>query len=270
MLTIVIPTIGRADSFERALKSACRTCDEVVKQILIVDNSQSAFLSQLNISCSLDNRIKVLSYNERKSMADSWNTALHQVTQPWVLFLHDDDELISEKFRELRLENFNPADVSFIAFDYYRRRNRYKRLVARGSYDKNNLCVSIIKSPPTFVSTIFSLSALRNIGGWNMDYGYFLDLVGYLELAKYKTALFEPSAIGVYTVDDPDQLSAIENRASSYGDYIPAVTAKVFQLCDDVESRKTLINLLSTFVYPLSGSRFSRRVKRVMTAIKNA
>lgn len=270
MLTIVIPTIGRADSFVRAFDSACQTCDAVVKQILIVDNSQSTFLSELNISPSLDSRIEVLRYIERKSMADSWNSALHQVAQPWVLFLHDDDELIAEKFSELRLEKINPADVSFIAFDYYRRRSKYKRLVARRFQHKNNVGASIIKDPPTFVSTVFSLAALRKTGGWNMDYGYFLDLVGYLELAKYKTAIFEPLAIGVYTVDDPDQLSAIENRASSYGDHIPAVTAKIFELCDDVESRRTLINLLSTFVYPLSGGRFSQRVKRVLAAIKNA
>ena len=267
MLTIIIPTIGRANSFLRSLRSACVIDRSVVKQIIVIDNSQSRNITELDLNSSFDDRIHLVTYKERKPMGESWNGAIRHVSQPWLLYLHDDDELIADNINTLSPILLSNSEASFIAFDYFDRSLKKTVLKSRSHPKSMNSTNSIIRNPPKFVSTIISLKALKSIGSWDDSYGYFLDLVGFIEMTKVTPPAFIPQTIGVHTVGALGQASAVHKRATGYGDYIPITINKLFPMFNDSE-RGTLLESLSIFVYPPTSLSFRCRIFRLLKAIK--
>jgi hypothetical protein len=184
-------------------------------------------------------------------MGNSWNLALEQVTQPWVLYLHDDDEVISAAFNLLLCLDVDNFGV--IAFDYFvdfQKNNKHKRIIVERLIKKGTTKYqSIIQNCPKLVSTVINMNALRNIGGWNDRYGYFLDLVAFLEIAKNNDVKFISYALGIY-YKHMDNESSLVKRATHYGDAIPVVVEKLFQILKDEKERRELMLLFYRFVYP--------------------
>ena len=267
MLTIIIPTIGRSDSFLRSLRSACSTSRALVKQIIVLDNSQEGALSEIELNSSSDDRICLLAYEDRRSMGNSWNGALSYVNQPWLLYLHDDDELIGKSFNDLGPILAENSNASFVSFDYFDRSSNGTVLKTRAGVEPLNVICSIIRNPPKFVSTIISLKALTDIGCWDDKFGFFLDLVGFIDLSRVAPPAFVSKTIGIHTVGDIEQASAVHKRAAEYGDRVPEVVSKLFPGLSDNE-RLTLLESLSLFIYPPSSLSFRHRLIRLMKAIK--
>jgi glycosyltransferase involved in cell wall biosynthesis len=90
LLTIVIPTRNRPDLLELCLRSVF-DCQEAVPSVIVSDNSTS----DLDAVQTLRERygFSYIRQSGKLSMIDHHNACLKLVSRPWVLLLHDDDEL---------------------------------------------------------------------------------------------------------------------------------------------------------------------------------
>jgi glycosyltransferase involved in cell wall biosynthesis len=257
MISIIIPTIGRIDTIKRAIKSAVLIDEKFISQIIIINNSQSyEFELFLKHYCEKleDSRIEIMLLQKRYSMAESWNSATNNLKENWVIYLHDDDELLNfnsqiEKIKNIILDNKN---AGFIAFEYicsYKSKIfGLEKKVKRGFSGKNS-ALRIIRNCPKLVSTIINVESLKRAGGWRDYYGYFLDLMLFLEISHNSPALFIEFPLGVYYLHEENE-SSVEKRAIHYGDYIPKVCAHIFNLYKDKNIRSEFIHMLGKFVYP--------------------
>lgn len=271
MVSIVIPSIGREVFFKRAFLSAIRTSYVLVDEICVVDNSQdesfSLYLSKLTNDC-VDSRVVVHTLDVRYGMDESWNFAINQTKNNWVLYLHDDDELIPNEFNKINPELF-VDDVSFIAYGHIADDCGVQMKFIRDEIDFSRVSSEIIKSCPKFVSTFINKSVLQKIGGWNLRYGNFLDLVGFLELAKVAMPKFCAEIIGVYYYHD-ESISRPGARSKGYGDYIPSVTDRCFDILDSDKDRIELLKLYLRYVYRTDFQSNNENLKsRFLMFIKN-
>lgn len=268
MISVLIPTIGRDETLCRAIESALAIRNEVVSEIVVLDNSQDEdFLNVLvnRVSEYDDSRLTVQSYTERLDMASSWNKGLDFINCPWVLYLHDDDELIPDVFNKVDLSSFSQyekGNVAFVAFDYIFDINgkRQKSLSLQKSKSYSNL-IRIIKDCPKFVSTVINVKNLKAIGAWDVDAGYFLDLLAFIKLAQNYPVVFIEKTIGVYYLHETNY-SALEKRNQGYGDQIPHVFNELFPKLSAVE-RVNLIEMTLNFVYPKQQNLVCRVVKKI-------
>jgi glycosyltransferase involved in cell wall biosynthesis len=275
MITVVIPTIGRNQTFGRAFDSVKKIDKRLVSRIVIIDNSQSPlFQSYLNelILRSDDSRVIVFSKPERVSMANSWNSALNSVRTDWVLFLHDDDELldITPSIATITELLNKYSNVGFVAFDfqcqYYSRIAKKIKRVTR-SWRKPINAESLIYECPKLVSTIINVEQLKKINGFSDAYGNFLDFIVFLEIYKSADALFVQIPIGVYHLHD-DNESAVSKRHIGYGNYIPNVCKKVFDLYEDTQFRMKFIKATLDFVYQPHRNGVSGLINRVLESFR--
>ena len=75
MIALAIPTIGstKKEYFDDALSSALKTDKQVVKETLIIDNSQNdSFTKSLDEIKAKDERIKIISPHHRLTMGENW------------------------------------------------------------------------------------------------------------------------------------------------------------------------------------------------------
>ena len=271
MITVVIPTVGRNQTFGRAFDSAIRIDRRLISSIVVVDNSQSPqFRSYINerISKVNDNRLIVISQPERVSMAKSWNSSLDTVRTAWVLFLHDDDELLNVNSSiDLMLPMLDKySNTGFLAFDfqcqYYSRIFRTNRRVTR-RWLKPISATALLDECPKLVSTIINVEQLRKLHGFSDEYGYFLDLIAFLEIFKAANAVFVPITLGVYHLHDGNE-SDITKRATGYGNYIPNACKRVFELYEDPQVRFMFIRTILYFVYPQQRYLAARVISRLL------
>ena len=268
MISIVIPSVGRSDTIEKSLVSAQATEKSLVKEILVLDNSQSQkfnsrlknFIEKLN-----DERFTIIEYEERRPMAQSWNGAFEYISQPWVLYLHDDDEILPDNFNSLTNCLNEYKESSFLSFDYVvglKLRSKGQEIRSeREKSLKGSACQKILSDCPKFVSTIISVKCLEEVGGWPEDAGYFLDLVGFIELASLKTPQFLNNVIGIYNIHD-DNESSISKRDQMYGQFIPIVSERIFYKLRTEEERRQFVRLLNGFVYPSKNRNLIFRLAR--------
>jgi len=251
MITILIPTIGRSDLVMKALLSAHNTSVDLVRQIVILDNSQSREFNDLitkAIAEFRDDRFSIAVYPLRKSMAQSWNDGLLKVAQPWVLYLHDDDELIYGAIDSINHDLLDQCDTGFVSFDYRLVTEKFKRDIKRNIVSEEDMIISIIENCPKFVSTLINTAKLKEIGGWSDPYGNFLDLVAFLELYVLAGAKFKSIVIGVYLKHEGNE-SNLSKREAGYGDSIPVVTAKCFTILKSKRYRRALLEMYTNYVY---------------------
>ena len=257
MITIAIPTIGRSKTFNRAFNSALKVDIRLISGIVIINNSQSTeFTSYLEdqISKANDSRIILISHPARVSMAESWNSSLNLIRTAWVLFLHDDDELLDiNSAIDLilkRIEEF--SNVGFLAFDFkcqYPSRLFQKNRRIMHNWPKVLNVEALIDECPKFVSTIINVEELRRIDGFSNNYGNFLDTIAFLEIFKFASAASIAITLGVYHLHE-DNESDIQKRATGYGDFIPQVCKSFFELYQSPEVRYRFVNSILSFVYP--------------------
>lgn len=275
MLTIVIPSIGRNNTFERAISSAIKADVRLVSKIIIIDNSQSYdFSIRLKdiVSADIDHRLLVITHSERVSMSVSWNSSLNQIDTDWVLFLHDDDELLNiDLHTEFIKEKLNQnKTIGYLTYDFYcRYANKpfweCKQPIYRWP-DLINIEV-LLNECPKFVSTIINVERLREINGFSDKYGYFLDLIVFVELFKNADAKSIPMPLGIYHLHNENE-SDQRRRGALYGNFIPAVCQRFFDLYEDNQLRRVFIASITDYVYPQKRNVFVRILDRLIRVTK--
>ena len=94
MFSIVIPTRERCETLEFSIKTVlCQTYDDF--ELIIMDNCSLDKTAEV-VKSYQDKRIRYFHTPERLSMRDNWETALNHVNGKWVIFIGDDDGLISD------------------------------------------------------------------------------------------------------------------------------------------------------------------------------
>ncbi len=91
-ISIVIPTHRRPKLLRRALKSALAFCGSVDEILVVSDHDSSA---RHSLSDIVDHRVRVLENNEQRGASATRNAGITSSTGHTVLFLDDDDELLS-------------------------------------------------------------------------------------------------------------------------------------------------------------------------------
>jgi glycosyltransferase involved in cell wall biosynthesis len=258
-LSLIIPTIDSAhrDYLNESLQSAMKTSPDIVDEIIIFDNSKSSgFKTHLETLISNDKRVSVHSFNETFSMAECWNKGLELVKNPWHLYLHDDDILNAEEINRLDMATFE--DVGFISFDFNKLVNQTRSLTSR----ETNLN-GIIKNTPKFVSTILSTKKLKEIGGWDHNAGYFLDLLAFIKLHVLFGSKHNNTVLGDYRIH-PNNASSLSKRSKGYGEKLPYVLNELYPHITQESMKKSLLFHMISFSYPSTklSSRITARLLR--------
>jgi glycosyltransferase involved in cell wall biosynthesis len=264
VITIIVPTIGRSTTIAESIRSATACSERHVTEILIADNSQDeATGHRLREYAALDSRIRIIGYPERLGMAESWNAATAQTRGKWILYLHDDDVLYPASIAKAVLCLDDSAGFVYSNCDISRDTG-----VTHWKYEQKDAVANILSLCPRFVSTIIHREALDEIGGWDARDGYALDVVAFLTLARRRPAVHCNSTLGMYRIHE-DNSSSRERRNRGYGDSLGHVVGKLFAEYEDEATRRKILALLVTFVYPIPDSipyRVLRKLARLMKA----
>lgn len=262
MISIIIPTIGRANTFLDSLESAIACDIKCVDEILIADNSQNTEFSRLlETYVELDKRINVITYDQRVNIATSWNTATSKIKNDWVIYLHDDDFLYPKNI-EIAAQCISPG-VGFIYCDFDIDDNSK---AAKWRYqDKDNLS-NILTYCPRFVSTIINKTSLLAVGGWNEGNGYALDFVAFLLMAKKYEIIHSNCVLGLYRIH-ASNFSSRDLRNKEYGDALGHVINILFSEYKDEKTRRKILTLLIDFIYPSRNTIINRLFNKLQRSI---
>ncbi|MCP4914411.1 MAG: glycosyltransferase [Oligoflexia bacterium] len=247
MISLIIPTIGTGPKnyFESTIKNATQTSSQVVNEILVIDNSHNddfSIYAQNFINSFNDQRFNIVKTPEMLSMANNWNYALQQTSNPWHLYLHDDDLLNLDIFNNIQVSSLK--DVGFISFDFDILNEGSLKRVHRSSGING-----ILQNTPKFVSTIFSTKYLNEIGGWKDEAGHALDLLAFVKLEKLYSSDHISQSLGQYRLHD-ENASSKKKRAKGYGNGLPYVISECFKVIEEPKERKELLFHLTSFTYP--------------------
>ncbi|HUX78527.1 MAG TPA: glycosyltransferase [Alphaproteobacteria bacterium] len=261
MITIIIPTIGRNATFKDAFYSAARCEVSEVAEIIIADNSQEeSFSKNLEELRRVDSRVRILSYENRLDMAASWSVAAREASSEWIIYLHDDDILYPAALSRIVPKLDDSYAFVFCNFDILKnnKTRSYKYSVASSNMEK------IAINTPKFVSTIISRNYLLQSGSWKMENGFFLDLVGFVEMAALASILHLPEVIGTYRIHEGNA-SSIANRDKGYGDAFGRALSSIFEKVGDANIRRMILLQMLSCAYPLQGGLARRIAARLLT-----
>jgi len=254
MISILVPTTGRAETIEQSVRSACKVSPALVSEILIADNSQQLIFSERLVKLLQninDERVRVITYSERLSMAASWNRLLDEVKSDWSLYLHDDDFLspsLDEEIIKKKLTGNSSA--AFVSFGHFFVDATGKKI--RNHTPKcpdTSAALYMVRECPRFVSTFYRTAALREVGGWKDEHGYFLDLAEMLKLNHIYGGVFIDERIGCYRVH-ADNLSSQKHREQGYAPFVADFLNYAFPYIGDGRAKGELLDLCRAIAYP--------------------
>lgn len=264
MITIIIPTIGRSSTIKESIESAIACGSNYVEEILIADNSQNSdFAFMLSNYIKMDARIRIIKYERRVNMATSWNVATNEARGKWVLYLHDDDVLCSENMDKAAQCIFPDAGFVYCDFNVNNKGKTYK-----WRYNQKDSLTAIVTFCPRFVSTIINKEALSEVGGWDENNGYALDFVAFMMIARKRQVIYCNYTLGSYRIHE-ENFSSKDRRNKEYGDSLGHVIDKLFMEYKDEETRRRILILLTSFIYPLPDTVVYRIARKLARMIKS-
>jgi len=246
-ISIVIPTIGSPDRsiISESIRSALEAPKDIWFQIIVVDNSRDIeFSSFLSKELKDDERVEIIQENSPLNMAQCWNKGLEKVKGNFVLFLHDDDILTPSNLPYLE----SSLDIGFINFGF------------QVFGDENCIYTpseagikEICQNTPKLVSTIINSKLLKQIGGWDPKSGYFLDFLAFIELDQKFGSQNQRETLGKYRLHQSNA-SSRSKRNKTYGDHLPYVLSKVFEIVEDESLRREILFSMLSFTYTNNSS----------------
>jgi glycosyltransferase involved in cell wall biosynthesis len=112
LVSVVIPTLGRADLLVRALNSVFNQTHEEIEVIVVVDGPDENTISVLHKV--LDVRLRVIVNPKSLTAAGARNVGAAHAKGEWIAFLDDDDEWLPVKIAK-QLEFALDHDASFVS-----------------------------------------------------------------------------------------------------------------------------------------------------------
>jgi glycosyltransferase involved in cell wall biosynthesis len=97
IVSVVIPTRGRPELVERAVRSALAQTLRRIEVIVVIDGEDRVTELTLAAMARHDARLKVLPLSTRVGGSDARNRGVQAATGEWIAFLDDDDEWLAGK-----------------------------------------------------------------------------------------------------------------------------------------------------------------------------
>jgi GT2 family glycosyltransferase len=114
-VSIIIPTKDQADVLKRCVQSILEKTSYGNYEVVIVDNqSKDPELFEYYKSLETNPKIKILHFNELFNYSKINNYAVSHVDTPFILFLNNDTEIISEEWLSAMLEHAQREDVGAV------------------------------------------------------------------------------------------------------------------------------------------------------------
>ena len=248
MITAIFLTIGPTKHVfvERAITSVLSLPPRIVTHILVVDNSQSdSWHDYLTARFSADPRVSFLRHPCRIGLCDNWNSPLSAVETQWLMYHHDDDEVIPEAWAGVAAM-LDGDHALVVGGHLLKRPGRMVRSLA-----SPRTVMDMFDNCPKYISTIIRTDLLRLQGGWDAAAGHFLDLDGFLHLAIKHGWRAYPSTLGLYRLHGSN--IGQHSVARHYGDYLPHVLARIFSLTGDPVLRSYACHRLFDYALPATG-----------------
>lgn len=99
-LSVVVTTYMRQEKVISAIRSVARI--SIVREIVVVDDASPNLTSEwCDLVCSLDARIKLVCLKKNGGIPRARNSGLSTITSSHVMFLDDDDQLVSHGVRRM-------------------------------------------------------------------------------------------------------------------------------------------------------------------------
>lgn len=242
-ISLVIPTIGVPSQkmIKESLESALKSSPKLWTQIIIVDNSkQDDFHHFLTEMTRGDSRVEIHKINDSMDMAQCWNKGLEYVTNPWVLYLHDDDVLLPDGLTNEDLK----SDAAFINFGFKVFGSQNWKYIPQIKGVKG-----ILTNTPKLVSTLINSDSLKDIGGWDSEAGYFLDLLAFVKLDYHYHSVINSKILGKYRLHNQNA-SLVHARNEKYSSHLPYFLAETFKLYIEEDIRRMILFASISFTYP--------------------
>lgn len=144
-VSVIIPVYNREKTIRFCLESVKNCYEKNIEIIVINDGSTDKSLEIINEISSDDNRIKVISV-ENKGVSNARNIGLENTSGKWICFVDSDDCVAPYIFDELSLEEVNDIDLYMHSYSGFREKD--KKLVPKK--DKNQKKIMLIDTPVDF------------------------------------------------------------------------------------------------------------------------
>lgn len=205
LVTVIIPTYGRADNLVRAVESvAAQTYKNI--EIIVVDDNNPGTIDRKNTEHAIERLrrnidIVYIKHAVNKNGAAARNTGLRASQGKYIAFLDDDDEFLPAKIDKQVdfLNNNDQVDGCYCKANLVENNNVYYR----SSYCKSGdlaLDVLSLKSECFTPSLCITKAALMNIGGFNEKFRRHQDFELLLKYFRhYNLACVDEYLLNVYT-----------------------------------------------------------------------
>jgi hypothetical protein len=224
LLTIVIPTRDRPEFLEKCLRSVFER-QMVIPQVVVSDNSTCDVPAVHTLQRQY--QFAYVRQSGKLSQASHFNVCMLELpSTPWVLLLHDDDELHQDCVRNL--ESFlagcqNVGIVMAGVQNINQHGEARERWIPKqsGTFKGEEGLLSIgldgCAYPP---GTIFGVMAARQFGGFTGIDGIACDYLFALQLAYHHGVAFFPEIVGRYR-SGPQQIFQVATpaKAASWLDF---------------------------------------------------
>ena len=203
LLTIVIPTRDRPDFLELCLQSVFE-CQTAVPPVIVSDNSTSERTAIRALQRKYG--FHYVRQCGELSMTEHWNACLELPSTRWIWLIHDDDQLCPESVAKLQSFLVKCEDVAIVVAGLEYIDEEGKKLgkwipkingTFRGEEGLLALGLDFGAFSPT---TIFSVAASRQIGGFVDVNGAAADYTFTVRLAYSYGVAFFPELVGRFRI----------------------------------------------------------------------
>lgn len=178
--TVVIPAYKRLDTLRRALASAEGQKTDVPYVVLVVDDDPERGTDlERYLSAIDDPKVAYCKNRQNAGLVGNWNQGAMLARTPWIVMLHDDDELTPDCIANIDATRRRHPDAKAVLPRYTQRDNPFtgdqcesggikalvKRAIPKGVPMAANLFCDNIYGPPT-VGLAVERAALVDFGGW--------------------------------------------------------------------------------------------------------
>jgi len=203
LLTIIIPTRNRPDFLELCLRSVF-DCQQTIPKVIVSDNSTTDHPAIVSLRERYP--FTYIRQSGNLSMTNHHNACLNLPETPWVLLLHDDDELYPQALS--KLESFlGDCGEAGIIVGGFQRIDQHS--VVHGGWTPKksetligdegvlHLGLNFMSHPP---STLINVAAVRKAGGFPDALGASADFPLFLQLTSAYGVSYYPEIIGRYRI----------------------------------------------------------------------
>ncbi|MDY0193882.1 MAG: glycosyltransferase family A protein [Aliarcobacter butzleri] len=243
IISIIIPTFGRAQNLSRAINSILKQTFKEYEIIVVDDNEPDSIhrTETAKIINTFDNeKIIYIQHEMNKNGAAARNTGIQNAKGEYIAFLDDDDEFEEDKLNvQYQFIKNNPScDGVYSRSSVYKNGIKYyETKYSESNVDKIHIDLLSLKSECYTPTLFLKRKSLIEIGGFDESFQRNQDIEMLVRFTKrYNLCFVDLSLVKVHTDDNSNQLSFEKyeftrnkfiNKYSSYIDCLSENNIKI-------------------------------------------